>query len=63
MSELRGSLKMPKNDPISNFQMSFLKEILGVNIKTTNTGVLLETGEIQLNILGRKHAYLCYIIL
>ena len=54
MSELWGCLKMPKNDPISNFQMSFLKEILGVNIKTTNTGVLLETGEIPINLLAKK---------
>ena len=54
MAELWGCLKMPKNDPISNFQMKFLKELLGVNIKTTNTCILLETGEIPLNIFAKK---------
>ena len=54
MAELWGCSKMPKNDPINTFQTKFLKEILGVNAKTTNTGVLLETGEIPLGVFAQK---------
>ena len=54
MSELWGCLKMPKNDPVSTFQTKFLKELLGVNVKTTNTCVFLETGEIPLILFAQK---------
>ena len=55
MAELWGCLKIPKNDPIGTFQMKFLKELLGVHIKTTNTCVLLETGEVPLGLFAKKH--------
>ena len=59
MSELWGCLKMPKNDPISTFQTKFLKELLGVNGKTTNTCVFLETGEIPLSLFAQKNCINC----
>ena len=34
--------------------MKFLKELLGVHIKTTNTCVLLETGEVPLSLCAKK---------
>ena len=43
-----------KNDPIGCFQLRFLKELLGVQLNTTNTSVLLETGELPLAILAKK---------
>ena len=54
MAELWGCLKAPKGDPVDTFQMKFLKELLGVNIRTTNACVLLETGEIPLSFLAKK---------
>ena len=45
--------EMPKEYPKSKFQTKFLKELLGVNATTTNTCVLLETGEI-LRLFAKK---------
>ena len=48
MADLWGCLKMPKNNPIEIVQSKFLKQVLGVQIQTTNVGVLLETGELPI---------------
>ena len=48
LSDFWGYLKLPVNNPIDNGQMSFLKQLLGVQTQTTNFGILLETGEIPL---------------
>ena len=55
MSDFWGCLKMPKNNPIEIFQNKFLKQLLGVQIQTTNIGVLLETGSIPLSIYAKKY--------
>ena len=54
MADLWGCLKMPKNDPIETVQMNFLKQLLGVQVQTSNIGVLLETGEITLSNHAKK---------
>ena len=54
MSDFWGCLKMPKNNPIEIFQNKFLKQLLGVQIQTTNIGVLLETGSLPLSIFAKK---------
>ena len=54
MSDFWGCLKLPKNNPIEIFQNKFLKQLLGVQIQTTNIGVLLETGRIPLSIYAKK---------
>ena len=54
MSDFWGCLKMPKNNPIEIFQNKFLKQLLGVQIQTTNIGVLLETGSVPLSIYAKK---------
>ena len=43
-------LKMPQTNPIENFHMKVLKQILGIQKQTTNVGVLLELGRIHLNL-------------
>ena len=50
LADFWGNLKMPANKPIDTGQMAFLKQLLGVQNQTTNIGVLLETGEIPLDI-------------
>ena len=57
MSDFWGCLKMPKNNPIEIFQNKFLKQLLGVQIQTTNIGVLLETGSLPLSIFAKKNVY------
>ena len=54
MADFWGCLKMPKNNPIEIFHHKFLKQLLGVQIQTTNNGVLLETGRIPLCIYAKK---------
>ena len=54
MADFWGCLKMPKNNPIEIFQNKFLKQILGVQVQTTNVGVLLETGRIPISIYAKK---------
>ena len=54
MADFWGCLKTPKNNPIEILQNKFLKQLLGVQIQTTNIGVLLETGEIPLSIHAKK---------
>ena len=46
---------MPKNNPIEIAQTKFLKQVLGVQIQTTNVGVLLETGELPMINHAEKH--------
>ena len=54
-SDFWGCLKLPKNNPIENVQISFCKEVLGVQKQTHNIGVLLELGRIPLTIFGKKN--------
>ena len=56
MADLWGC-KIPKKDPIESVQIRYLKQVLGVQIQTTNIGILLETGEIPISI----HAMKCTI--
>ena len=55
MSDFWGCLKLPKNNPIEILQNKFLKHLLGVQIQTTNIGVLLETGRIPMHIYAKKN--------
>ena len=55
MSDFWGCLKMPKSNPIDIFQSKFLKQLLGVQIQTSNIGVLLETGRVPLSIFAKKN--------
>ena len=55
LSDFWGCLKMPKNNPIDLIHMRFLKQLLGVNKQTSNTGVLLETGMIPLSLFAKKN--------
>ena len=57
LSDFWGYLKLPVNNPIDTGQMSFLKQLLGVQTQTTNVGILLETGEIPLNIHAKYMAF------
>ena len=54
-SDFWGCLKLPKANPIDTMYMKFCKDLLGVHTTTTNTGVLLELGQIPLCIYGRKN--------
>ena len=54
-SDFWGCSKLPKANPIETMYMKFCKDLLGVHITTTNTGVLLELGQIPLCIYGRKN--------
>jgi hypothetical protein len=55
-SDFWGILKPPQNNPIENVHLSFCKQLLGVQKQTTNIGVLLELGQVPLNILAQKNA-------
>ena len=55
-SDFWGILKMPKNNPIENLHMKFCKLLLGVQKQTTNSGVLLELGQVPLHIYAIKNA-------
>ena len=54
-SDFWGCLKLPKQNPIETMYLKFCKDVLGVHIKTINTGVLLELGQIPLCIYGKKN--------
>ena len=54
-SDFWGCLKLPKNNPIENLQMTFCKELRGVQKQTPNLGVLLELGRIPLTIYVKKN--------
>ena len=49
-----GCLKIKKSNPIENFYMRILKQILGVQKQTTNIGVLLELGKFPLAIEAKR---------
>ena len=55
-SDFWGALKLPKNNPIETLFMRFCKELLGVQRRTTNVGVLLELGETPLSFTGTRNA-------
>ena len=54
-SDFWGCLKLPKPNPIETMYLKFCKDVLGVQIRTINTGVLLELGQIPLCIYGKKN--------
>ena len=54
-SDFWGCLKLPKQNPIETMHIKFCKDLLGVQIGTTNLGVLSELGEIPLCIYGKKN--------
>ena len=47
-SDFWGCMKLSKSNPIDNFYMSMLKQVLNVQKQTTNAGVLLELGRTPL---------------
>lgn len=55
-SDFWGVLKLPNNNPFETVHMKFCKELLGVQKQTTNTGVLLELGQLPLSVHASKHA-------
>ena len=54
-SDFWGCLKLPKPNPIETMYLRFCKDALGVQIRTVNTGALLELGQIPLYIYGKKN--------
>ena len=56
-SDFWGTLKLPRNNPIEIFHMKFSKELSGVATQTTNSGVLLELGQMSISLLGKKQAF------
>ena len=54
-SDFWGCLRQPFNNPIENTHNRFLKELIGVQRQTSNTGVLLETGRVPIHLLAKKH--------
>ena len=55
-SDFWGILKPPKNNPVENIHHMFCKHLLGVQKQCTNIAVLLELGQIPLNINAKKMA-------
>ena len=55
-SDFWGSLKLPKYNPVENLHIKFCKELLGVQVQTTNIAVLSEIGRIPLTLYGKKNA-------
>ena len=55
-SDFWGCLKLPKVNPIETLHIRFCKDLLGVQIRAVNLGVLLELGRIPLCIYGKKNA-------
>ena len=55
-SDFWGSLKLPQNNPIENLHMMMLKQLLGVQKQTSNTGTLLELGRTPLKLSAIKSA-------
>ena len=55
-SDFWGIPKMSKNNPIENLHMKFCKQLLGVQKQTTNSGVLLELGQVPLQTYAIKNA-------
>ena len=55
LSDFWGCLKVPKNNPIKVVQNSFLKQLLGVQQQTSNTGVFLEMGRVPLSLFAQRN--------
>ena len=55
-SDFWGILKPPKNNPVESIHYMFCKHLLGVQKQTTNIAVLLELGQIPLNLNAKKMA-------
>ena len=55
-SDFWGILKLPKNNPVEIIHYMFCKQLLWVQRQTTNVGVLLELGQVPLNIYAKKMA-------
>ena len=53
-SDFWGCLKLPINNPIENIHNRFLKEMIGLQRQTSNTGVLLETGRVPMHLLAKQ---------
>ena len=53
-SDFWGCFNLPKSNPIENFYMSMLKQVLGVQKRATNVGVLLELGKTPLCFEAKK---------
>ena len=55
MSDFWGCLKMPKHNPIDMIYNKFLKQLLGVQIQTSNIGVLLEIGRVPISLYAQRN--------
>ena len=55
-SDFWGCLKPPKNNPLEKLNIMICKQILGVQSKTTNIGVLLELGRVPLQLYAIKYS-------
>ena len=55
-SDFWGMLKLPKNNPFETLYLSFCKQLIGVQKQTTNIGVLLELGQVPLELYAQKSA-------
>ena len=55
-SDFWGILKIPKTNPLETFHLRFCKDLLGVQVQTSNLGVLLELGRVPLTTFGKKNA-------
>ena len=55
-SDFWGVLKLPKNNPFDKLHLRFCKELLGVQIQTTNSGVFLELGQLPLELYAIKNS-------
>ena len=55
-SDFWGCMKLNQSNPIDNFYMSMLKQILGVQKQTTNIGVFLELGRVPIIFQAKKLA-------
>ena len=49
-----GCMNLKQSNPIENYYMSMLKQILGVHKQTTNIGVLLELGRVPIVFEAKK---------
>ena len=47
-------MPLRKDNPIDTTQNKFLKQILGVQIQTSTSGILLETGSVSLSLFVQK---------
>ena len=55
-SDFWATLKLPKNNPVELLHRKFCKQILGVNVQTTNYAVYLELARLPLEIYAKKNA-------